>query len=81
MRRLLLMLGYSNLNIVKSQEEPDGNFPTIKSSNPEEKEALKEGILLAKEVNADILIVEMAAFYKLKNKTLIFRGNRRGEEH
>ncbi|MDW7674231.1 MAG: hypothetical protein SCK28_06830 [Bacillota bacterium] len=39
-----------------SQKEPDGNFPTVKSPNPEEREALTEGIKLAEIINADIVL-------------------------
>jgi phosphoglucomutase len=48
--------GYTNLHIVKEQEIPDGNFPTVKSPNPEEPEALKMAIALARDKNADIVI-------------------------
>ncbi|WP_281987427.1 phospho-sugar mutase [Aquimarina aggregata] len=48
--------GYQNVHIVKEQEVPDGNFPTVKSPNPEEPEALAMAMQLAKEVNADIVI-------------------------
>ena len=48
--------GYTNVNIVKEQEAPNGNFPTVKSPNPEEPEALKMAIELANKVNADIVI-------------------------
>ncbi len=48
--------GYKNVHIVKEQAEPDGNFPTVKSPNPEEPEALTMAMQLAREVNADIVI-------------------------
>ncbi len=48
--------GYKNVHIVKEQEIPDGNFPTVKSPNPEEPEALAMAMKLANEVNADIVI-------------------------
>ncbi len=48
--------GYKNVHIVKEQAEPDGNFPTVKSPNPEEPEALTMAMDLAKKVNADIVI-------------------------
>ncbi len=48
--------GYNNVHIVKEQAEPDGNFPTVKSPNPEEPEALAMAMKLANEVNADIVI-------------------------
>lgn len=48
--------GYTNVNIVKEQAEPDGNFPTVKSPNPEEPEALTMALKLANEINADIVV-------------------------
>jgi phosphomannomutase len=48
--------GYKNVHIVKEQEKPDGNFPTVVSPNPEEPEALKMALELAEKVNADIVI-------------------------
>ena len=48
--------GYTNVHLVESQSLPDGDFPTVKSPNPEEPEALKMALELAEEVNADIVI-------------------------
>ncbi|WP_299154948.1 phospho-sugar mutase [uncultured Christiangramia sp.] len=48
--------GFSNVHIVEEQREPDGNFPTVKSPNPEEPEALKLALEKAEEINADIVI-------------------------
>jgi len=48
--------GYTNVNIVKEQAEPNGDFPTVKSPNPEEPEALKMALELADNLNADIVI-------------------------
>ena len=48
--------GYKNVHIVKEQALPDGDFPTVKSPNPEEPEALKMALELAEKVNADIVI-------------------------
>nr|WP_321233160.1 phospho-sugar mutase [uncultured Psychroserpens sp.] len=48
--------GYTNVNIVEEQREPNGDFPTVKSPNPEEPEALKMAIELAKKVDGDIVI-------------------------
>jgi len=53
---VLSKAGYTNVNIVKAQEIPDGNFPTVKSPNPEEPEALSMAIALADEIKADIVI-------------------------
>lgn len=49
-------LGIKNLYIVEEQKTPDGNFPTVKSPNPEEQEALAMGIELAKQKKADIVL-------------------------
>ncbi len=48
--------GYTNVHLVEAQSEPDGDFPTVKSPNPEEPEALKMALELAEKVNADIVI-------------------------
>ena len=48
--------GYKNVHIVKEQEVPNGNFPTVASPNPEEPAALKMALELAEKVNADIVI-------------------------
>jgi len=53
--RALSMLGYEDVHIVSSQQDPDGDFPTVKSPNPEEREALSEGIKLAENINTDIV--------------------------
>lgn len=49
-------LGFTNVSIVAEQEAPDGNFTTVKSPNPEEREAFTLAIKLGEEVDADILI-------------------------
>ena len=54
--RVLKEAGYTNLKIVKKQAIPDGNFPTVKSPNPEDKEALEMALNLAKVNNSDIFI-------------------------
>ncbi|WP_211223800.1 phospho-sugar mutase [Gaetbulibacter saemankumensis] len=48
--------GFKNIHIVKEQEVPNGDFPTVKSPNPEEPAALKMALELAEKVNADIVI-------------------------
>lgn len=48
--------GFSKIIITKSQEKPDPNFSTVNSPNPEEYEALKEGIKDLKKNKADILL-------------------------
>jgi phosphomannomutase len=48
--------GFTNVNQVKEQSAPDGNFPTVKSPNPEERDALQLGIKLMEHLEADILL-------------------------
>ncbi|MEG0013793.1 MAG: phospho-sugar mutase [Cellulosilyticaceae bacterium] len=55
-RRVLDEVGFKNVYIVEEQAEPDGNFPTVKSPNPEDANAFKMAIDLAKKVEADIII-------------------------
>ncbi len=52
----LAQAGFTNVHIVKEQAIPSGNFPTVKSPNPEEPEALKMALDLADEIEADIVI-------------------------
>ena len=54
--RVLKEAGYSQLQIVKEQAEPNGNFPTVKSPNPEDVEALEMALNLAKANDSDIFI-------------------------
>ena len=48
--------GYTNVYIVEEQAIPNGDFPTVKSPNPEEPEALDMALKLAEKVKADIVI-------------------------
>jgi len=48
--------GFKNIHVVKEQEEPDGNFPTVIYPNPEEAEALSLSLKLGKEVNAELVL-------------------------
>jgi len=52
----LAQAGYTNVNLVEEQSEPNGDFPTVKSPNPEEPEALKMALELADKIQADIVI-------------------------
>lgn len=54
--RVLNKMGYTNITVVKEQEQPDGNFPTCQYPNPESKEAMVLGIEYAKKCNADLLL-------------------------
>lgn len=53
---VLKRAGYKNVHIVESQAKPDGDFPTVKSPNPEEPEALAIAIEMADQLNADMVI-------------------------
>ena len=52
----LQMFGFQNITIVEEQKTPDGNFPTVKSPNPEEKSAMEIAIRTADEVHADLVL-------------------------
>ena len=54
--QVLKLAGYKKVNIVNEQSKPDGNFPTVKSPNPEDKEALSMAIDKARKIKADIVI-------------------------
>ncbi|HIW55540.1 MAG TPA: phospho-sugar mutase [Firmicutes bacterium] len=53
---ILKEIGVKNLNIVREQYEPDGNFPTCPYPNPEKKEALSLGLKYAAEADSDLFI-------------------------
>ena len=55
-RRILKELGFENVYVVKEQELPDGDFPTVSYPNPEAAEAFELGLKLAKEVDADLVL-------------------------
>ncbi|MEH6760768.1 MAG: phospho-sugar mutase [Maribacter arcticus] len=48
--------GYENVTIIEEQAKPDGNFPTVKSPNPEEPEALSMAVKKAEEIGADMVV-------------------------
>ena len=54
--RILKESGFTNITVVKEQEQPDGNFPTCPYPNPEIFEAMKLGMEYAQRENADLLI-------------------------
>jgi len=54
--RVLQRFGFTNLTIVDEQATPDGNFPTVVSPNPEEKDAMSIGLGIAQKIDADILL-------------------------
>ncbi len=53
---VLAKAGYTDVNIVPEQAEPNGDFPTVKSPNPEEPEALSMAIALANKIGADMVV-------------------------
>ena len=54
--RTLKEMGYTNITVVKEQEQPDGHFPTCPYPNPEIKEAMVLGMEYARKCNADLLL-------------------------
>ena len=54
-RRVLSDLGFTDVHVVKSQELPNGNFPTVKKPNPEEKDAFRLALALQKKLGADLV--------------------------
>ncbi len=85
-RRILKELGFEKVYVVKEQELPDGNFPTVSYPNPEDKNAFKLALELAKEVDADIVLAtdpdaDRLGVYAKDTKTgeyMSFTGNMSG---
>ena len=55
-QRVLKELGFTHVFVVPEQEKPDGDFPTVSYPNPEDKNAFKLALELAKRVNADVVL-------------------------
>lgn len=55
-RRVLQELGFENVHVVKEQELPDGDFPTVDYPNPESEKAFALALKLAKEKKADLVL-------------------------
>lgn len=53
--RALKLFGFHNVYVVPEQAEPNGNFPTVKKPNPEEREALTLAVQFATKLNAEII--------------------------
>lgn len=85
-RRILKELGFEKVYVVKEQELPDGNFPTVSYPNPEDKNAFRLALELAKEVDADIVLAtdpdaDRLGVYAKDGKTgeyMSFTGNMSG---
>ena len=54
--RTLKGSGFTNITVVKEQEQPDGNFPTCPYPNPEIREAMQLGLEYCKKVGADLML-------------------------
>ena len=54
--KALEKMGFQNVIVLEEQATPDGEFPTVKSPNPEEKSALELALKKAREVNADLVL-------------------------
>ncbi|MBP8083619.1 MAG: phospho-sugar mutase [Spirochaetes bacterium] len=77
--------GFGNIILEPKQSIPDGNFPTVKYPNPEEKEALELAVKLAENENGDIILAtdpdadRMGVGFKDKNgKYVLINGNQIG---
>ena len=55
-KNILKRLGFENVYVVKEQELPDGDFPTVDYPNPEDPKAFKLALDLAKEKDADVVL-------------------------
>ena len=84
-RKTLEAIGFTNVHVVPEQEQPDAEFSTVKSPNPEEREAFTLAMKLGEELNADILIGtdpdcdRMGAVVKDKDgKYIVLSGNQSG---
>lgn len=55
-RRALCEIGYNNVFVVKDQEKPNGNFPTVKYPNPEDNKAFYASLKEAENINPDVII-------------------------
>ncbi len=84
-RKTLEDIGFTNVHVVPEQEQPDAEFSTVKSPNPEEREAFTLAMKLGEELDADILIGtdpdcdRMGAVVKDKDgKYIVLSGNQSG---
>lgn len=55
-RRILREMGFENVYVVAEQETPDGDFPTVKSPNPEDARAFDMALALARKKDADLVL-------------------------
>ena len=77
----LKIFGFKNVTITKSQESPNPNFPTVPSPNPEDENALSEGIKDLIETKSDILLAtdpdadRVGAVIRKNNRCITLNGN------
>jgi phosphoglucomutase len=81
----LAMYGFTNVHTVKEQSVPDGNFPTVRSPNPEEPDALSMAVALAGEKGADLVMATDpdgdrlgVAVRKPSGEFILLNGNQTG---
>ena len=83
-RELMTRTGYTNFSYVEEQMEPNGEFPTLKSPNPEEKGAFELAMKQGKETSADILITadpdgdRVGVAVKQQDEYVLLTGNQTG---
>ena len=85
-QRILKEIGFENVYVVKEQEKPDGKFPTVSYPNPEDPNAFKLALELAKKVDADVILAndpdaDRLGVYAKDSKTgeyMQFTGNMTG---
>tara|TARA_B100000029_G_scaffold142690_1_gene137919 strand:+ start:1380 stop:3077 length:1698 start_codon:yes stop_codon:yes gene_type:complete len=77
----LKVFGFKNFTITKSQESPNPNFPTVTSPNPEDENALSEGIKDLIKTKSDILLAtdpdadRVGVVIRKNNRCITLNGN------
>ena len=85
-QRILKEIGFENVYVVKEQELPDGNFPTVSYPNPEDPKAFILALDLAKKIDADVILANdpdadrLGVYVKDSNSNeyIQFNGNMTG---
>lgn len=83
-KRILSEVGYEHISYVEEQMEPDGDFPTVESPNPEEQSAFEYAIQYGEKNGADILIAvdpdgdRVGIAVKTASKYELLTGNQTG---
>ena len=82
--KALELFGFKDYHLVEEQMHPNGDFPTVKSPNPEDPEALKMAIGLGEKINADLILAtdpdtdRIALIVRENGKLINFNGNQLG---